>query len=218
MKSLFVCLANSKKYGERCIAGIELKREGNGDLTLVRLNGKPKWLRPVSNSEHGEVNANLVNHIKLNDIVEIDILEECPNGYQSENVLFGVDSLKVISSITLSSQNLDKLITVQGNLFGNRGKAVAEEQISSIKHSLTLIKVETPELYIRTDFGKNQLRLKFRYNNSEYDLPITDIGFEEKYDADKDVLAKASNIYLTISLGVAYEGWYYKLIAGVIYL
>ena len=28
MNTFFLCLANSKKFGERCIAGIELKKDG----------------------------------------------------------------------------------------------------------------------------------------------------------------------------------------------
>ena len=48
MKAIFICLANSKKYGERCIAGIELTKGANGNLTVVKENGRPKWIRPVS--------------------------------------------------------------------------------------------------------------------------------------------------------------------------
>jgi hypothetical protein len=58
--------------------------------------------------------------------------------------------------------------------------------------------------------------MKFEYNWNEYDLPITDLDFIEKYNKDKNILNNAKNIYLTISLGVVYEGWYYKLVAGVI--
>jgi hypothetical protein len=29
MKTLFICLANSKKFGERCIAGIEVRKTGS---------------------------------------------------------------------------------------------------------------------------------------------------------------------------------------------
>jgi hypothetical protein len=216
MKTLFVCLANSKKYGERCIAGIELKRENDGSLSLVKENSKPKWLRPVSSAEHGEVAAHIVNHIKLNDIVEIDVLEYCPKGYQSENVLFDVNSLKVVGNIALSATNLDKFTVSQNTLFGNKGKAVPEDKISEISNSLLLIKVYKTSIYLRTDFDKNQLRMKFEYNWNEYDLPITDLDFIEKYNKDKNILNNAKNIYLTISLGVVYEGWYYKLVAGVI--
>ena len=218
MKTLFVCLANSKKYGERCIAGIELKRENDGSLSLVKENSKPKWLRPVSSAEHGEVAAHIVNHIKLNDIVEIDVLEHCPKGYQSENILFDVNSLKVVGKVALSATNLDKFTENPSTLFGNKGKAVPADKISEIANSLLLIKVYKTSVYLRTDLEKNQLRMKFEYNGNEYDLPITDLDFAYKYNKDNNILSNAKNIYLTISLGVVHEGWHYKLVAGVIAL
>lgn len=216
MKTLFVCLANSKKYGGRCIAGIELKRETNGILSPVINNGIPKWLRPVSSAEHGEVAQHLVNHIKLNDIVEIDLLDYCPKGYQSENVLFHVNSLKVLGNLQFSANDLDKLTINQNMLFGNRGKAVSVNEIININNSLVLIKVYKPSIYLRSFFEKNQLRIRFEYNGNEYDLPITDLDFVDKYNKDNNILSNAKNIYLTISLGVLFEGYHYKLVAGVI--
>jgi hypothetical protein len=218
MKKIFVCLANSKKYGERCIAGIELNRDEKGSLYLVKENGKPKWIRPVSNAEHGEVASHLISHIKLNDIVEIDITESCPRGYQSENVLFDPNSISVKSQISLNNQNLDKLAVQLPNLFGNRGKAIPEDKIIEVSNSLIMIKVVSPTIYVRTEYEKNQLRIKFSYSQNEYDLPITDLNFSEKYTLDETVLNTSSHIYLTISLGVLYEGWYYKLVAGIIYI
>ncbi len=79
MKTTFVCLANSFKEGGRCIAGIEI----NGNNCIL-INNKPKWIRPISQStEHGQVPTYLVSHIKLLDIVEIDIIKIVPDDYQS---------------------------------------------------------------------------------------------------------------------------------------
>ncbi|RUR75786.1 hypothetical protein ACF3DV_28700 [Chlorogloeopsis fritschii PCC 9212] len=71
-----ICLANSKKYGDRCIAGIE--------------NSTGKWIRPVTNLEHGQVPKEMClvdnEEPRLLDILEIPLLDTCP-GYEYENRL-----------------------------------------------------------------------------------------------------------------------------------
>src|SRR5436853_7626805 len=98
MKKYFVCLANSKKYTQRCIAGIELLKTDSG-FEVLKNNQEPVWIRPISNSLHGEVSSILVDHIKLLDIVELEITSPSPNGYQSENARFKEQRLKVIRKI-----------------------------------------------------------------------------------------------------------------------
>lgn len=103
-------------------------------------------------------------------------------------------------------------------MFGNKGKAVHEDSISFVKYSLIFIRANNPEIHIRNDYGKQQIRLKFIHNSIEYDLPITDVTFEEKHRVENNLLLDASHVYLTISLGVLYEGWHHKLVAGITYL
>lgn len=221
MKKYFICLANSKKYGERCIAGIEVRKNEGSGYTIVKKDDKPKWVRPVTGEEHGQVPSDLVSGINLLDIVEIDEIEEAPNGYQSENIKFIPSSLKVVGKIGHSSDNLDLLSDNQQlNLFGNKGKAIPLDTIETINKSLTLIKVNNASVYIRTEFEKEQYRLKFSFNSTEYDLPITDVNFLEKCKNSENIPINESikaEIYLAISLGVEYEGWYYKLVAGIIH-
>jgi hypothetical protein len=221
MKKYFICLANSKKYGERCVAGIEVtKNEGSG-YSIVKNDNKPKWIRPVTGEEHGQVPSDLVGTINLLDVVEIDEIEEVPNGYQSENIKFKSSSLKVVGKIGLTPDNLDLLSdNQQFNLFGNRGKAIPLDTIGTISKSLTLIKVSAATVYIRKDFGKEQYRLKFTFKSAEYDLPITDVKFLEKCISGNSITMNEpiiDDIYLAISLGVEHEGWYYKLVAGIIH-
>lgn len=215
MKKIFLCLANSKKYGERCIAGIEVKKD-SGVYKPVEINGKPKWLRPISKFQHGAVSEDLVGGINLMDIVEIDVEAFCPNSYQSENATFRLESIKKIGNIRSSERNLDRLIDMnQCNLFGNKGKAVSDDVIDSIGHSLTLIKVDGFEVNRKDSNG--QLRMKFTFNGDSYDLPITDIDFINRYNENDALLDNSNFIYLTISLGIFHNGWHSKLIAGVIY-
>lgn len=215
MKTLFICLANSKKLGERCIAGVEVKKV-NEVYKTVEKEGKPKWLRPISECQHGAVAEDLVGGINLMDIIEIDVKELCPNGYQSENATFKPESIKKIRHIRLSERNLDRLIDMdQYNLFGNRGKEVSHDVIDSVEHSITLIKVIDFQIKRRDPDG--QLRIKFVFNHNRYDLPITDIDFIRRYNKNETLLKNTDRLYLTISLGVFDKGWHSKLVAGVLY-
>ena len=109
MKRLFICLANSMKYGERCIAGIEVKKRPNDTFSVVKKNDKQlQWLRPVTSSEYGQVSRELVENIQLLDICEIETIKNCPKGYQSENITFIPNSLKVHSKLTAKEKKAAK--------------------------------------------------------------------------------------------------------------
>ena len=45
-----VCLANSFRTGGRCLGGVELDQNNNP----VFQNNRPKWVRPVCNTENEE--------------------------------------------------------------------------------------------------------------------------------------------------------------------
>ena len=213
MTTKIICLANSKKINERCVAGIEVDETDNG-YNIILTNSKPKWLRPVSENEYGEFPAKIAKNINLLNVIEFDLVEHCPSGYQTENVLFNENSVKILSSIKLSSANLDQLTCDSGALFGNKGKAVHEDVVNSIDHSLVFIKVNKYNVFIKPE--NNQLRMNFQYNFLEYDLPITDINFTTKFRKNNTILDGIQHLYLTISLAVVHNKWHSKLIAGII--
>ena len=215
MKKKIICLANSKKYNERCVAGIEVD-DSSGSYKIVIAGLNPKWLRPVSRHEHGEFPASIAQNISLLDIIEFDLASPCPSGYQVENVYFSENSVKKVTGFRLSNGNLDKLTSDIHPLFGNRGKAVHEDVVDSLDYSLVLIKVNKYNVFIKPE--KNQLRMNFTYNSVEYDLPITDIKFETSFRNNERILDGIQNLYLTISLAVVNNNWHSKLIAGVIYI
>ena len=176
MKTLFICLANSKKLGDRCVAGIEVEKIDN-TYQAIKKQGKPNWLRPISKSQHGEISKALVSKVSLMDIIEIDIEEKCPKGYQAENVTFKSDSIKKVGAINLSEENLELFIDKEQHyLFGNKGKAVHEDDINSLNHSLTLIKVTDFEVNRKGD--DNQIRINFQFNKNRYDLNGGDVCTE----------------------------------------
>lgn len=221
MKKLFICLANSKKYNQRCIAGIELEKSSRKGYTyqIAKRAANPIWIRPVSDSEHGEVSSELVDHINLLDIVEINVTAVAPQGYQSENVLFDNRRLRVVDKIDKIETLIDRLLTVDvPTLFGNTERSVHVNDVGQIDHSLVLIKPSDVHMYETTSVkGNPQIRASFTYGTIRYNLPVTDIDFEEKFNQNPNILQACTHIYFTVSLGVEFNEQHYKLIAGILY-
>ena len=215
MKKLIVCLANSKKYGERCIAGIEIVPTGGNKYKVVKDDNQPRWIRPVSNREHGEISTQLVKQIELFDIVEMKVTNKCPQGYQTENMLLDNANIKSIGKLKLKTELVDKFVSTKLDvIFLNRGKAVPKEKIDQVTNSLVFIKPEKVKFNsVKSLEGEEKLRSQFEFNGIPYDFPITDVDFLKRYNE----ISQYRNIYFTISLGVEFKDWYYKLIAGVIY-
>ena len=171
MNTKFICLANSYKEGGRCLAGVEI--ENNNPILL---NNRPKWIRPICNTEHGEVPSDYAENIKILDLVEIKTTERPsePN-YQSENIYFNLDSINVIGSF--NKDRLRELCDNRNLVFGNKGKAVSSEFIVNLNYSLMLIETNNFNFLSRTYDNtpeRIQIRMNFSYNNNRYDLPVTD--------------------------------------------
>ena len=220
MKKLFICLANSKKYNERCIAGIEVTQKNAEEFLPVTKDNKPKWIRPVTNATHGEVPSKLVDEMKMLEVYEVDIVKDCPKGYQSENALFYKPSLRKIKALeNVRLHHLDWIADQESNhLFFGKGKAVSKDNIYQVQHSLSLIRGEKVEIYGKKyrEWETPKPRIAFNYQGNRYDLSITDVAFLQAYEKDKSIVEKANHIFITVSLGAEFEGWYYKIAAGII--
>jgi hypothetical protein len=213
VKTRIVCLANSYKEGGRCIAGIELDSKNE----IVYKNFMPNWIRPVCKTEHGEIPSYVVSNVKPLDIIEFEITEFVPNGFQSENVLFNENSLRIVGEYP--KNNIYQLgINNRDSLFGNSGKALSPENAEQLDHSLMLISVGGFEIVeVKYEDCKHpKIRLKFKYNYFDKDLSITDPLFIEKYKKDHNILENVHQIFLVISLGILFEGWHSKLVATII--
>jgi hypothetical protein len=213
MSVRFVCLANSYKEGGRCIAGIVLDRYSNPIIE----NGLPKWIRPVSDIGHGEIPKEWVSNINILDIVEIEPSAYVGEGYQSENATFLEDSILVTG--IFDHTKLAGLWENRPYLFGTPGKAINIKYINRLDHSLTLVRTvdfEVLENPSDDNPAKKKIRLSFTYNNNEYNLPVTDPVFLHSYQNSTNFMDGIEELYLTLSVGVVFEEWHHKLVAGII--
>lgn len=220
MKKRFLCLANSRKYTNRCIAGIELadKTRPGFKYDLVELAKGPRWVRPVSGYGHGEVDAALVDHIHLLDIVEIDGCVPHPQGFQTENILFDGCVPRWVDRIRPDPTLLEKLLTRnEPLLFGTAARCISREGCASLTYSLAFVRPQHIHFHHETSLsGRPQVRCGFVHNSVGYDLPVTDINFLQKHPTDLSSFDNHDDLFFTVSLGVEFEGFHYKLIAGII--
>lgn len=210
-----LCLANSFKEGGRCLAGIQLDPHNHPVLH----SNRPVWIRPVSDTEHGQVPNELCIGISALDVLEFDEAVVNGTGYQSENTTFNDQSIKVLDRLT--KEDLNELCDNSrlNTIFGNRGKAISEEAIQHINYSLMLLKISDFQIINKTyeDRERPQVRLTFRYNGNLYDLPVTDSVFLYMHKRNANILERVSEIFVVLSLSVPFENWYYKLVAAIIF-
>lgn len=220
MKKQFVCLAKSKKYNGRCVAGILVSRKKSDNSLQIERDesGNPLWIRPISPSLYGSIDEKVGKQLELLTIYEIDRVVPCPDDYQSENSNYQHPHYQFVTKINKNKNNLDACCDQQKDdtLFGNRGRVISENSIQDVTRSIRLIKVENCSVYVKEREDKaDQYRITFRYKDYVYDLPLTDLDFIDAYKANAAICDDCELSYLTLSIGRKYEGWYYKLVAAV---
>ena len=218
----FICLANSRKLGCRCVAGI---RADTGE-----------WVRPISDLQHGELSS---THRQLSthgepenfDLIRIGVSQHSPTNSQPENWRIDGTSWELVSRPAPS--RLQHLLQAQlyrnALLFGCSSDRIAVEKFKSAPapESLALVKPQDPTwVSTTTMYGKRQARVRFKLNIVSYDLVLTDPPFEgivkqldpgDHTSADVGI-RNEETLLLTISLGEEFYGNYYKLVAAVLKL
>lgn len=202
-----ICLANSIKKNERCIAGIDLSTG--------------QWVRPIGRGHEGAIgNVRLINGCEpqLLDVLEIPLGGLADNlGCQPENRILQNGAWTKTSSMTVT--DIDKYTENTSYLLHNRDRSVRLSTFASKPKnkwkSLQLIQVQNARFF-RDDYeGKKRRRCSFRYRNTYYDFPVTCPSF------DNHINSRLS-CYLTISMSgpIAFAGnpikscW--KIVAGII--
>lgn len=216
-----VCLANSRKLSGRCIAG----REWNGKQAGA-------WLRPVSARENEEVSENERQYEdgsdpKLLDIIDIPVHSSRGRGYQTENWL--IDDRHYWKRVgTVAWGDLPKLAGAPGPLwidgystYSGTNDRVPLAEAARLTDSLRLLHLPALELAVfapGADFGnpRRNVQGRFEYSGVRYALRVTDPVIERSYLAKRDGSYELGECFVTVSLGEAYEGYCYKLIAAII--
>ena len=207
-------MGNSYKNGGRCLAGIEVKKTSNGYSVVKDNAGSPKWIRPVMANDHHGIPESMVKAFGMLDVLEVNISNEVPVGAHSENVHFcNINKVGRYNGSLLS-------LCDEGHslIFGNRGKAVSEEVFSTGGYSLMFVK--PTDLFIESqqnDYGHEKYRIQFTYMGNRYDFPLTDPEYIALLQrGQRECGNRKDELYLTLSLGVNFNDWHYKLVAGVV--
>jgi hypothetical protein len=212
-------LANSRKIGGRCVAGLSLERFD--------------WVRPVSPEGEGELSDEACDvGGRLPRLLDVVTFEHCgPEGdpAQPENVVLtdAPWTSEGRADRALAHRMLRRAAQGAPPLLGNNGKAVPEHVAADgIDASLALI---APS---RLRFGhgpavdreQRKPRALFDWGGQAWNLPVTDFIVGPRvierpaglYAWEELGLPAASALFLTMSLSLPYEGWCYKLVAAVV--
>lgn len=214
-----ICLANSKKEGESCIAGIDIDTG--------------KWVRPVCDSlypKDGRVPKYICRvdgrEPELLDILEIPLADTGNNfDFESENLSILKGEWKVVGKAKVQDiiQYCD-----DGTILHNSSKLVYLKYLQSLpldkRKTLQLINVVSLSIKSRrTSRGGIQWLGTIVSSSGKklVDIPITDPVFVKKIESGYQ---SNGNYLITMSLGMPYkpDNWdgdeepCWKLIAGVI--
>lgn len=217
MDKHFICLANSYKRGGRCVAGVEISIDREEHWKVVmKEDGSPKWIRPIdSNTEYGEVPEDEARHIPMLSIVKLIDVKPCPHLSHSEDVFY--HQIVAIGTIISSPEILQILSdTVHPEIFYTTELAISPETYAQGNYSLMMIHPDSFQFHEDPTKDRAKYRITFKYNEALYDFSVTDPSFYEMISSSPKVIDKLKDIYLTLSIGLVYEGRHHKLVAGVI--
>ena len=220
LKSM-ICITNSRKHGQHCIAGKELLETDIG-----------KWIRPVSNLPTGELTP---RHFQLSDgrplnildIVKIPLLKKDLRPtmpYQTENYI--IDEKKPWERIgCFPKANLLNLVDDITSLWYNGDRPGMNDRIAlgiakkMINTSLALIKPDNLELRVSDEYGRRRVSANFSYKDTIYKLRVTDYRVLNEFSSRPiDTYKIQPESLICISLGEPYQDYCYKLVASILYI
>lgn len=216
-----VCLANSRKTSGRCIAGKEVLDDGYGE-----------WIRPISLRDTSEISEEERRYdngddSKILDIIEIQFIKHSPYGHQTENHKIDSNYYWVKKGEFLWA-DLSQIVENPPDLWGTgfssysgANDRIPIDQALGYDYSLTLIKLKSLDVRVDQEgaqFGnpKRYVRAQFYYNEQYYGIVVTDPIAERAFFSKPNGRYSVDDVYLCVSLGNEYDGYYYKFIAAII--
>lgn len=193
-----IIFADSIKHHNHCVAG--------------KCTETGEWVRPVADANGKELtnqqvqyqNVHGTYHIKPLQKINMEFHRAVPLMHQPENYII-TQSLWT-QSYNIKPHEIINYVDQPQDLWGQENRVAYPPQ-THIEQSLYLVQVDNVELYKN---GQDKRRISFEYNNIEYDLAVTSKNFDQIHDNDEAI----QNI-LCISLGEPYQGFCYKLVAGI---
>lgn len=207
MDRTIVIFASSIKYQGRCVAG--------------KCISSNNWIRPVSTINGGELSSQQVlvknNYgkfpVKNLQKIQIQFEKEVPLINQPENFL--ISDSEWVQSYKIDLSEVSSYLDSPSDLWGD-GDSLNYQKIQNgnlvISNSLSLVRVLNLTLYTKIFNGKLRPRVKFTYNNIDYDLANTDANFNlliGQYQFPQD------NAILCISLAEPWNSRCYKVVAAI---
>jgi hypothetical protein len=167
-------------------------------------------------SANGEIPNHLAESFKIFSLVKLTDVEPCPDNAHTEDV--HCTRMEICPfELSPTKDFLNQLIDTQHQaVFYFRGKSIPTTIIDRLDYSLMLIHPDNACAYCDEGRENSKYRMKFTYNGSNYDFPITDPVFLEQFKKSPDSYADLDGAYLVLSLGIAFEGFHYKLVATVL--
>lgn len=213
-----ILLAESKKYNNLCIAGID---RSTGD-----------WIRIVSHDSGVSHAVKVEDAIyedgsvpELLDIVEIECNGCQFNYYQLENYVYDPGYYwSKIGRATIKDVLKIHPLEHKDFIFHNTDKRVHKDYLLELndkeKYSLMLIRPTRIKVHVRQWPNRKDVTMSFDYRGNRYSyLSITDIDHEQRYLAwEPNDYSLRDGTLLVISLGECYkrDNCHYKLIATII--
>jgi len=213
-----ILLAESKKYKNLCIAGVD--------------TSTGEWVRIVSQDSSVSHAVKIEDAIyedgsvpKLLDIIEIECMGRKLNYYQVENYVYNPDYYwSKTGQATIKDVLKIHPLENKDYIFYNTDKRVHKDYLlglsDKVKYSLMLIAPTNIKVHVRQWANRKDVTMSFDYRGLRYNyLSITDIDYEQRYLAlePNDYTLKNGTL-LVLSLGDCYkkDNCHYKLVVTII--
>ena len=198
-----LCLANSKKYGGRCLAGLRWP-----DLQA--------WIRPVDPTrEHGEVPSNRAQvnspegrrFIRPLDVINVDLIEAAPKPAQPENWILGSSPITLVQTLDIAevASRLRSAADTATSVFDLDGGREVPRSVweRGLTKSIALYEVQEP-LFKRFERDDSSAwKVKFQYGSclNRYFPVSDDLGVSKRlHRSSKSAVRGSGRWFLTISL------------------
>lgn len=215
----FICLANSRKLGGRCLAGKKVGGIGGGS-----------WIRPISGRRDEELSDSERQYAgriepRLLDVIQAEVTSRRPTLHQQENWLID-PSIPFVRVDHLSTAEIMPLVDPVSALwelgessYNGVNDRFPEGLAGKYSDSLKLLDLVnlTIEVELPYNGNKHVVRGHFQHGDNEYSFRITDPSIEDIYIPKPTGEYEFGKCLVTVSLGEKpFEGYFYKFLAAVI--